>query len=115
VCVVMRVQAALLGIKITNYGKRRTPKNEESQDYRNSDYFVVVADSVCPEQAGGGHKAALCHDYDAVSPAVDSYFHNGLYSGACYSQLYAAGASQIPVAARKAIVRTCAGPGDIVL
>lgn len=114
-CVVMCAPTALLGIKITNDGKRRTPKNEESQDYPNSDCFIVVADSVCPEQAGGGHKAALCHDYDAVSPAVDSYFHNGLYSGACHSHLRAAGASQAAVAGRKAIVSTCAGPGDRVL
>ena len=113
--VVMCAPAVLLGIKIANDGKRRTPKNEESQDYRNSDCFIVVADSVCPEQAGGGHKAALCHDYDAVSPAVDSYFYNGLYSGDCHSQLRAAGASQAPVAGRKAIVMTCAGPGDRVL
>ena len=90
-------------------------KNEESQDYHNSDCFIVVADSFYPEQAGGGHKAALCHDYDAVSPAVDSYFHNGLYSGAYHNQLRAAGASQAPVAGRKVIVRTCAGPGDRVL
>jgi hypothetical protein len=105
----------LLGVKITNGGKRRTPKNEESQDYRNSDCFIVVADSVCPKQAGGGHKAALCHDYDAVSPAVDSHFHNGLYSGAYHSQLRAAGASQVPVAGRKAIARTYTGPGNRVL
>jgi hypothetical protein len=82
--------SVLLGIKITNNRKRRTPKNEESQDCHNSDYFIVVADNVCPEQAGGGHKAALSHDYDAVSSAVDSYFHNGLYSGACHSQLRSA-------------------------
>jgi hypothetical protein len=93
--------SALFGIKITNEGKRRTPKNDKSQDCRNSDCFIVVADSFYPEQAGGGHKAALCHDYDAISPAVDSYFHNGLYSGAYHSQLRAAEASQ----ARKAIVK----------
>ena len=80
-------------------------KNEESQDYHNSDCFIVVADSFYPEQASGGHKAALCHDYDAVSRTVDSYLHNGLYSGAYHSQPCAAGVSQ----ARKAIVRTCAG------
>jgi hypothetical protein len=88
----------LLQIKISNAIKKRTSKNEKSQDCRNSDYLIVVDDSVCPEQTGGGHKAALCHDYDAVSPAVDSYFHNGHYSGACHSQLCAARASQAFVA-----------------
>jgi hypothetical protein len=103
--------AALLAIKLTNDAKLRTPKNEESQDYRNSDYFIVVAYNIYPEQAGGGHNPALCHDYDAVSPAVDSYFHNGLHSGACHSKLRVAGTSQALVAGRKAIVMTCAGPG----
>jgi hypothetical protein len=109
--VVICTLSTLLGIKIINDGKRRAPKNDESQDYRNSDCFIVVVDSFYPEQAGSGHKAALCHGYDAISPAFDYYFHNGLYSGAYHSQLRAAEASQ----ARKAIVRTCAGPGDRVL
>jgi len=80
-------------------GKRRTPKNDESQDCRNSDCFIIVADSFYPEQAGGGYKVALCHDYDTVSSSVDYYFHNGLYSGAFHSQLRVAEAS---VAGRKA-------------
>jgi hypothetical protein len=86
----MCAPAVLVLITITNDRKKRTPKNEESQGRRNPDYLIVVADSVYPEQAGGGNKTALSHDYDAVSHAVDSYFHNGLYSGACHSQLRAA-------------------------
>jgi hypothetical protein len=94
--------SALFGIKITNEGKRKTSKNDKSQDCRNSGCFTVVADSFYTEQAGGGHKAAFCHDYDAVSPAVDYYFYNGLYSWTFHSQLRVAKA---PVAGRKATVR----------
>jgi hypothetical protein len=101
-----------LGSKTGNDGNKRTPKIDESQDYRNCDCFVVVADSFYPEQAGGGHEGALSHDYNAVSPAVDSYFHSGCCCGAFDSQPHAAGASQAPVAGRQAIVRTCGGPGD---
>ena len=54
--------------------------------------------------------AAFMNGSHAVSPSVDSYFHNGLYSGAFHSQLCAAEASQAPVAGRKATVRIYAGP-----
>jgi hypothetical protein len=52
-CMLLYALSALFGIKITNEGKRRTPKNDKSQDCRNSNCFTVVADSFYTEQASG--------------------------------------------------------------